>query len=46
MAAHVRYCWLNPVKHGYVDDPEEWPYSSVHAAMRRREYVPDMGLLM
>ena len=26
-AAHVEYCWINPVKHGYVDDPEEWPYS-------------------
>jgi putative transposase len=27
---HVRYCWLNPVKHGFVDLPEDWPYSSVH----------------
>ena len=26
-AAHVEYCWVNPVKHGYVEDPEEWPYS-------------------
>ena len=26
--AHVRYCWLNPVKHGFVERPEEWPYSS------------------
>ncbi len=28
--AHVRYCWMNPVKHGLVVRPEEWPYSSVH----------------
>ena len=28
--AHVRYCWLNPVKHGFVDQPRDWPYSSVH----------------
>lgn len=28
--AHVRYCWLNPVKHGFVEHPEDWPYSSVH----------------
>ena len=27
-AAHVNYCWINPVKHGLVDDPEEWPFSS------------------
>ena len=27
---HVRYCWINPVKHGLVAHPEEWPYSSYH----------------
>lgn len=27
-AAHVRYCWFNPVKHGLVEDPAQWPYSS------------------
>jgi putative transposase len=27
---HIRYCWLNPVKHGYVERPEDWPYSSYH----------------
>ncbi|MEO0751871.1 MAG: transposase [Pseudomonadota bacterium] len=31
---HVRYCWLNPVKHGLVARPEEWPYSSVHSDAR------------
>ena len=34
--AHVRYCWLNPVKHGLVEWPEEWPYSSVHRDARYR----------
>jgi len=29
-AAHVNYCWINPVKHGLVDDPRDWPYSSYH----------------
>lgn len=29
-AAHVRYCHMNPVKHGFVERPEDWPYSSVH----------------
>nr|WP_229737548.1 transposase [Primorskyibacter flagellatus] len=29
-AAHVRYCWGNPVKHGLVRHPADWPYSSIH----------------
>ena len=29
-AAHVRYCWINPVKHGLVGHPWEWPFSSWH----------------
>lgn len=35
-AAHVDYCHWNPVKHGYVDQPKDWPYSSVHREMRAR----------
>ena len=27
---HIRYCWFNPVKHGYVEHPRDWPYSSWH----------------
>ncbi|PWL33982.1 MAG: transposase [Marivita sp. XM-24bin2] len=27
-AAHLRYCWINPVKHGLVDRPENWVFSS------------------
>lgn len=30
LAAHVRYCWFNPVKHGFVAHPEDWAWSSVH----------------
>ncbi|MFC6636692.1 hypothetical protein ACFQDR_04865 [Sulfitobacter sediminilitoris] len=29
-AAHVDYCHWNPVKHGFVDRPEDWAWSSVH----------------
>lgn len=29
-ANHIQYCWINPVKHGYVERPEDWPYSSFH----------------
>ncbi|MEP5631575.1 MAG: transposase [Tateyamaria sp.] len=28
--AHIHYCWMNPVKHGFVERPEDWAYSSVH----------------
>ena len=37
VAAHVRYCWWNPVKHGFVERPEDWTWSSVH---RDGRYVP------
>lgn len=45
MAAHVRYCWVNPVKHGLVDRPEAWPFSSVHRAKRAGDYVPSPDLM-
>lgn len=28
--AHLRYCCFNPVKHGLVERPEDWDYSSIH----------------
>jgi putative transposase len=27
-AAYVEYCWMNPVKHGLVERPEDWARSS------------------
>jgi putative transposase len=30
LAAHVAYCHWNPVRHGLVARPEDWPHSSVH----------------
>ncbi|GAB1381295.1 REP-associated tyrosine transposase [Pararhodobacter aggregans] len=27
---HNRYCWFNPVKHGFIEHPRDWPYSSWH----------------
>ena len=30
LQSHVRYCWHNPVKYGFVDHPKDWPYSSWH----------------
>ncbi len=28
--ACVTYCWGNPVKHGLVAEPHDWPFSSIH----------------
>ena len=30
LANHIRYCWFNPVKHGLVAHPRDWPFSSWH----------------
>ena len=29
-AAHMDYVHFNPVKHGLVDSPADWPFSSFH----------------
>ncbi len=39
--AHVRYCWGNPVKHGFVERAVEWPYSSIHRDIRLGRVEPD-----
>ncbi|MEE9387591.1 MAG: transposase [Paracoccaceae bacterium] len=31
---HVQYCWADPVKHGFVKQPGEWEYSSIHRDQR------------
>ncbi|WGI20792.1 transposase [Amylibacter sp. IMCC11727] len=33
--AHVEYCWHNPIKHGFVDHPKDWPFSSWHRDVGR-----------
>ncbi len=34
LEAHIRYCWLNPVKHGFVERPVDWAASSIHRDIR------------
>jgi putative transposase len=34
----LNYIHINPVKHGYVGDPYEWPWSSVHAYAEAKGY--------
>ncbi|GGE50066.1 REP-associated tyrosine transposase [Actibacterium pelagium] len=38
--AHVEYCWGNPVKHGLVERPADWVFSSIHRDVRLG-LVPD-----
>ncbi len=38
-AAHMEYCRINPVKHGLVDDPLDWPLSSF---TRRAGFTPPL----
>ena len=28
--AYTRHCWMDPVRHGFVAQPRDWPYSSYH----------------
>jgi putative transposase len=40
---HVDYIHYNPVKHGLVASPRDWPFSSFHRWVRRGDYPPDWG---
>ena len=40
---HVEYIHYNPVKHGYVGSPKEWPYSSFHRFVGQGVYPADWG---
>jgi putative transposase len=42
-ARHVDYIHWNPVKHGYVKQVIEWPYSSFHDFVRAGDYPRDWG---
>lgn len=41
MFAYRDYIHLNPVKHGYVRAPTDWPWSSVHRHLRLGWLAPD-----
>ncbi|HYQ91201.1 MAG TPA: transposase [Candidatus Competibacteraceae bacterium] len=43
-ARHVDYIHYNPVKHGYVSRPVEWPYSSLHRYIQRGVLPADWGV--
>ncbi len=39
---HVDYIHFNPVKHGYVSEPQDWPYSSYLQSVRKGWYETDV----
>jgi putative transposase len=40
---HVDYIHYNPVKHGYVPSPRDWPWSSFARYVRSGDYDEDWG---
>ena len=43
LAALIDYVHFNPVKHGHVDRPVDWPYSSIHRFIQRGDLDADWG---
>lgn len=41
---HVDYIHYNPVKHGYVKRPVDWPHSSIHRFIARGIMSPDWAV--
>jgi putative transposase len=40
---HVDYIHYNPIKHGYVARPADWPWSSFPSHVRLGQYCADWG---
>jgi len=40
---HCDYIHYNPVKHGLVDDPKKWEYSTLHRFIRHGLYEQEWG---
>jgi putative transposase len=40
---HADYIHYNPVKHGYVSNPRDWPWSSFHRYVRSGDYDINWG---
>ncbi len=38
---HVDYIHINPTKHGLVQNPSDWPHSSLHRFIRQGIVAPD-----
>ena len=42
-ARHFDYTHYNPVKHGYVESVQDWPYSTFHRWVKQGVYPPAWG---
>ena len=40
---HCDYIHYNPVKHGYVTAPRDWPFSTFRRFVKRGVYAEDWG---
>lgn len=40
LAGHVARCWADPVRHGLVGRPEDWPFSSIRRDRGRGRIDP------
>ena len=40
---HIEYIHYNPVKHGLVEAPKDWPYSSFHRFVKKNIYTESWG---
>lgn len=40
-AAHMDYIHYNPIKHGWVQSVNEWPFSSFHRLVKMGVYLPN-----
>lgn len=43
LTRHVDYIHYNPVKHGWVSRPVDWPHSTLHGYIERVMVMPDWG---
>ena len=43
LARHVEYIHYNPVKHGWVTRPVDWPHSTLHGHIDREMVTADWG---
>ncbi len=41
---HINYIHWNPVKHRYVQKPEDWPYSTYQYWLKKGLYGPEWSL--
>jgi len=40
---HMNYIHYNPVKHGLVNSPKDWPWTSLHRLMEEGRYPANWG---